>query len=564
MRILFDSKQEKYKTPYGCLRENEKCKITVEVPKSCPAKQVKLVIEAENGFEMKVPAEKTEGTGDYDSFSCEFSLYRRGLYRYYFEFKTEMSEFSLYRQGRCDTNIEEGEKWQISCLPEGYHAPTSLQGRVMYQIFPDRFAVSGSSELSEKLTPFTLHKDKNEPPRCGADENGRWNNDFYGGNFAGIAEKIPYLMSLGVEIIYLNPIFKAYSNHRYDTADYKKPDPMLGTEEDFKKLCRIAGENGIKIILDGVFSHVGSDSIYFDSENRFGGGAVSDPASKYRDWFDFSSYPTEYKCWWDVKTLPCVNELSPSFVDYIITAEDSVVAHWMRLGAAGFRLDVADELPDEFIFLLRKRVKELDPEGIVIGEVWEDASSKVSYGKLREYFTGAELDGVMNYPFRASIIELVTRKITPREFALGVENICENYPQDVINCCMTFLSTHDTPRIASVFAEKLGEDCLVSALKAASALQFFLPGMPCIYYGDESLMRGGSDPFNRGFFTEDPNSELFSFIKYLSSLRRSCTDLRCAPLRVSADDRSVTLRRGALSLELDLNSLGYEIIRETS
>ena len=542
MRILFSPSSPSHADPVGCLRENEKCRFSVDVPRDCPVKQLFLELSRDDGFEMTVPLSAEGGKGDYVTFSCTFALFGCGLYFYCFRFVTEISEFRLYRLGDGDTNMEAGEKWQISCIPAGYSTPEELQGAVMYQIFPDRFAISGECDLSQKMTPYTVHSDRTEPPRKGPDSDGNWNNDFYGGNFRGIAGKLPYLSSLGCEVIYLNPIFKAYSNHRYDTADYKKPDPMLGTEEDFAFLCAEAGKHGIKIILDGVFSHVGSDSIYFDAKHRFGTGAVSNPASEYRDWFTFRHFPDDYVSWWDVPTLPCVDKNAPSFVGYIIDEPDSVVAHWMKLGAAGFRLDVADELPDGFIARLRKRVKEINPDGLVIGEVWEDASTKCAYGVRRRYFTGGELDGVMNYPYRSLIIGFVTGKNAPADFVSGIMRIYENYPRQALLTCMTSLSTHDTERIMTALSESLPAEKVGDAMRCAAAIQFFLPGMPCIYYGDETGMTGGADPFNRGFFTEH-DRELTEFYRRLGNMRKNSPALRRGTLEITEKPGAVVISR---------------------
>jgi glycosidase len=337
---------------------------------------------------------------------------------------------------------------------------------------------------------------------------------------------------------------------------------MLGDENDLSELCRRAKEHGILVILDGVFSHVGSNSKYFDSEGVFGNGAVSDPNSSYRDWFDFVNYPDEYDCWWDVPTLPCVKEMSEGFLDLIIRNEDSVIAHWMRLGVSGFRLDVADELPDEFITLLRKRVKEIDPDGIVIGEVWEDASNKISYEKRRRYFSGGELDGVMNYVFRDGIINLFCKRITADEFSASVRQLCENYPSFALNCSMTLLSSHDTTRIQTELGRVLTDT--VKGIKAASVLQYFLPGMPTIYYGDEVGMKGGDDPDNRAFFKEEPEApELIEHYRELGELRKNNACLRVGKTAISSCGNEITVVRthkeNSMQLVLDVDSLDYII-----
>ncbi len=565
LRILYDCRKAAHKHPTGCLRPNELCTVTVSVPDCCRLVGGSLELKREDGLSLTVPLIPDEKKGAYRNWHASFSLFAEGLYFYTFRMETEDSAFTLYRLGEGDTNMEEGEPWQVSVLPSDYKTPDRFAGRVMYQIFPDRFAKSGSPDLTGKLTPYWVHKDPAEPPVRGPDKNGNWNIDFYGGNLKGIEEKLPYLKELGVGVIYLNPIFLAASNHRYDTADYKRIDPMLGTEADFASLCRKAKALDILVILDGVFSHVGADSRYFDSKHRFADGAVDTLDSPYEDWFSFKHYPDDYDCWWDVKSLPCVDELVPSFLDYIIRDEDSVVAHWMRLGIDGFRLDVADELPDEFIALLRKRVKELNPDALVLGEVWEDASNKCSYGKRRQYFTEGELDGVMNYPFREAILELVTGKITPNEFADAVMTLVDHYPKDAIHTSMTFLSTHDTKRVLTALTETVGKEKALDAMKAAVALQFFLPGMPSVYYGDEVGMEGGEDPDNRRFFRKGIHADaLTAHYKRMAALRNGSQALRFGDIAFETGDKSLTVLRTAggetVSLTLDTETFAFTVI----
>lgn len=536
MRILFNSKNEYHKSPFGCLRQNELCTLRIKIPISCETEKVYLRIRSESGIELAVPFAFESAEGDYEVYSTQFSLFACDLYFYYFNIKTKNESFDLFKQGN-DTNIACGDLWQITCFDKNYDTPVDFKGRVIYQIFPDRFAKFGEVDTKEKLLPYELHKDLNETPVYLPDRNGQiLNNDFFGGNLMGIVQKLPYIKDMGVGIIYLNPIFMAYSNHRYDTADYKKIDPLLGTEEDFKLLCREAHKLDIKIILDGVFSHTGSNSIYFDAKNIFGNGAVSNPDSPYREWYQFEEYPYRYTSWWGIDTLPCVNELNRSYMDYIIYSENSVICHWLKLGADGFRLDVADELPDEFIDAFHKKLKEVNPNALLMGEVWEDASNKISYGKRRKYFSNTELDSVMNYPFKNAILEFVTGKITGNDFADKIMTIAENYPRPVLDCVMNLLSTHDTPRIITALSGKgegmsktekakfrlQGEELnrAVNLTKVAALLQFTLPGNPSIYYGDEIGMEGFEDPLNRCFFRwDEQNTSLREFYKKLSFLK---------------------------------------------
>ncbi len=534
LRILYDSKNTEYKKPFGALKKNEQCRITVKIPSECKTVQCFLCAKnANNGksteFDLKL--EKCENL--YDIYSVNFSLSEIGLYYYHFRIITEWSEFTLYKFGRAETNIEDGRPWQITCYAEDFRVDKSFMGKVMYQIFPDRFYRDHIADTKGKLEPYRIHTDTNDIPDYLPDENGKiLNCDFFGGNLDGIIKKLDYIKSLGTSIIYLNPIFKAYSNHRYDTCDYMKIDPLLGDENDFKLLCEKAHETGIKIILDGVFSHTGSDSIYFDKNHIFGTGSCSNPDSEYKSWYNFEHFPDKYDSWWGIDTLPCVNELDKSYVNYIINDSDSVIAHYLNLGADGFRLDVADELPDEFIYLLRKRVKEIKPDGFVIGEVWEDASNKISYGKVREYFSNGELDSVMNYVFKDAIISFVLNKINCDDFADTIMTIAENYPHDALHSLMNSLSTHDTARILTVLSETEcpgdkrdaanfrlnGELKLISEARLCMAafLQYTLPGNACIYYGDEIGMEGFGDPFNRGYFKWDNINERLKY--YFSEL----------------------------------------------
>lgn len=562
MRILFDSKSPVHKSPFGCIHEDESCTLTVLVPSSCMTNKIFTVIESDDGFLMHIPMKKIKTEAEYEHYSASFSLYRRGLYFYYFKIETPNDAFSLFRYGYSDTNIEEGERWQLSCIKkDGYNTSSFYSGAVYYQIFPDRFYKENILPSDGKIKPFKIHESENDIPDYMPNENGQiLNNDFFGGNFAGIEKKLPYIKSLGVDVIYLNPIFFAYSNHRYDTADYLKPDPLLGTKEDFISLCDSAHALGMKIILDGVFSHTGADSIYFDKSNRFGNGAYHVEASPYRSWYSFGN-DKSYTSWWGIDTLPCVNELAPSFLNYITDGENSVVSYWLNCGADGFRLDVADELPDEFILRLHERVHAVKPDAIVIGEVWEDASNKISYGKRRTYFTEAELDSVMNYPFRSAVIDFVKGNISSNEFSESVMTICENYPAEVLSCLMNSLSTHDTERILTLLADTppLTERCqraefklCGSALsdaqsreKAAVFLQFMLPGCPCIYYGDEAGAEGFEDPFNRGFFPwGNENEDLLAHYKKLSFIKASYPSIKNGSAEVySPYDGTVLIKR---------------------
>ena len=562
MRILYDSKLAIYKTPFGTLTPGQSCTLHIHIPAQVGCTHVTCILSHDGGSHAQdVLLKRQRRKGPYEIFSGAFSIPAEGLYFYYFYVHTQTGGFRLFKQGD-DTNMEAGDLWQISCVPADFHTPQWAKGATFYQIFPDRFHKSGKCDLTGKLEPYTVHRSWNDEVQWKPNAQGVvLNNDFYGGNFRGIAEKLPYIAQLGTTAIYLNPICKAFSSHRYDTADYKTPDPMLGTQEDFAQLCQQAHELGIRVILDGVFSHTGSNSLYFNREGNFDScGAYQSQQSPYASWYTFYQWPDNYHAWWGFDTLPTVNKMDPSFLEYVITGEDSVVAHWLNLGADGFRLDVADELPDEFLQLLRQRVKAINPEALVLGEVWEDASSKIAYDKRRTYFTAGELDSVMNYPFRNAIIQFVRGHDSGAGLKETVMSIAENYPPEVVLCNMNLLGTHDTPRILTALVDDFDGsreekarrhlsrnqlDVAYDRLRTASLLQYTLPGSPSLYYGDEAGMEGYRDPFNRRPYPwgrEVP--ELLSHYQRLGRLRREHEAFRLGDIQFfAAQDKHIGFTR---------------------
>ncbi len=414
---------------------------------------------------------------------------------------------------------EETSVWQITVYDPA-PVPEWWKNAVVYQIFPDRFARESGWEPRDPLPRKGSHRfllrDWDTPvfyPRAEDNSVSSW--PFWGGTLKGIEEKLPYLRSLGVTAIYLNPIFEAQSNHRYDTADYTRIDPLLGTEEDFRSLCAAARANGMHIILDGVFNHTGNDSVYFDAYGNYGTG------EKYRSWFRFGKqYKHGYECWWDFPSLPNVEENDPSYREFLC-GEDGIVRRWIRAGASGWRLDVVDEIPDSLVRDIRTAMKAEDPDAILMGEVWEDATNKVSYGELREYFLGHELDTTMHYPFREIALDFLQRKADARECENRLWTLKENYPRENLYAAMNLIGSHDRERVLTLLKKDRAK------LKQAFFLQFVLPGVPCIYYGDEAGMTGGPDPYCRGSFPwgrED--AELTRFLRFLTEMYRTHPVLR--------------------------------------
>ena len=551
MRILFDSQQLIYKDPFGTLAQDQLCTLHIHIPVTVGTTVVECILNFEDGRPgTVVRLQKEDVQGAYDIFGGTFSLSEPGLYFYYFRIHKPEGSFRLFKQGH-DTNMEAGDRWQLTCTPKDFTTPHWAKGATIYQIFPDRFRKDGTPDLSEKLQPYTIHSDWNEDVDWAPTADGKiLNNDFFGGNFRGISEKMDYIASLGTTILYLNPISKSFSNHRYDTGDYKTPDPMLGTTEDFAAMCRAAHERGIKVVLDGVYSHTGSNSLYFDRDRTFGGnGAYCSPHSPYYSWYSFRHYPNDYKSWWDFDTLPTVNKMDPAFIQYIIEDEDSVVAHWLGLGADGFRLDVVDELPNEFVLKLKKRIRQIRPDALLIGEVWEDASNKIAYDVRRRYFVDGVLDSCMNYPFRTAILDFLKGLDDGRRFKETIMTIAENYPPQVLACNMNLLGTHDTPRILTALVDDFEGDRAECArrrlssnqlelarerLLMASFLQYTLPGAPSLYYADEAGMEGYKDPFNRRTYPWDREDKtLLTHYRVLGSLRKEQEPLRLGDIHFS-------------------------------
>ena len=417
----------------------------------------------------------------------------------------------------------EPPSFQITVYHPRATRPTWYERGMVYQIFPDRYArdpqwkqrAEAAIERPHKGIRWNIVDDWDERPTYDRNPDGSirtW--DFYGGSLKGIQADLDRLEEMGVTAIYLNPIFEAASNHRYDTSDYLHIDRVLGTEDDFRELAEAAREHGMSIILDGVFNHTGDDSRYF---NRYGNypdvGAWQSPDSPWRDAYTFHEDGT-YDCWWGIANMPALNENSER-VQELLLGEDGVVRHWLRAGARGWRLDVADELSDGLIERIKAATLEERPDGLVLGEVWEDASNKISYSQLRRYLQGYELDSAMNYPFRDMAIGFLMGGCNAFDAAETINTIVENYPAEALNCALNLLGSHDKPRIASVLGGGPDESQMAEADRGvwhldehtrglakgrfwlATLMQMTLRGVPSIYYGDEFGLEGLSDPDNR-------------------------------------------------------------------
>lgn len=429
--------------------------------------------------------------------------------------------YSFKLEGLDGRSLELGE-YQLTVYDGREEVAAWFGQGVTYQIFPDRFRrTAPPPDPAGMPGDRWIHRGWEEEPEYRPDERGEVRNrDFFGGSIAGVREKLGYLRELGVETIYFCPIFEAGENHRYGTGDYEKVDPLFGTNGEFEALCAEAHAMGMRVMLDGVFNHQGFVSKYFNGDGSYPcptPGAHQSMDSPWYKWYNFQRWPDRYDAWWGIYTLPAVNESEPSYLDYVIRGEDSIVRRWLRAGADGWRLDVADELPDSFVCALHAAVRETKPDGVVIGEVWEDGSTKVAYGVRRKHILGGHCDGLMNYPFRNACISYLLGG-DAGQFMEEMERLRENYPRWAYYSAMNALGTHDTPRILTLLGT--GSACTeytkawradhrltpeqraraLSLLKLGALILFAFPGSPTVYYGDEAGMEGFEDPFNRRTF----------------------------------------------------------------
>ena len=556
---MFHSRDPKFRYPLGAVAEGTTVHFKITMPRDLACSAAFLIIE-KDGAGRKILDMFWCGMNGKDKewWECDFTPNDSGLYFYHFEAKTNRGHTSLYRGINGHSTVGHSiNLWQLTVYDKELTVPDWLAGGIMYQIFPDRFYNSGKKKIGVP-GDRVLRKDwGGEPYWKERDPNGEViTKDYFGGDLRGIQEKLPYLKSLGVTCLYLNPIFEAHSNHRYNTADYSRIDPLLGDEDDFVNLCKEADDMGIKILIDGVFSHTGSDSIYFNREERYPSlGAFNSKESPYYPWYNFREWPENYECWWNFDTLPNVKETNYQYNAYI-NGENGIVQRWLKKGAAGWRLDVADELPDEFICNIAKAAKAAKPDSIILGEVWEDASNKFAYGIRRKYLLGGQLDTVMNYPFRDAILQYLTGEHSSLCME-SIETICENYPPQVINLLMNHIGTHDTERAITVLGgdpvenhgrewqaktklSKYAYEKGLHKLRLASLLQYTLPGVPCIYYGDEAGMQGYKDPFNRGCYPwGNENQDLIYWYKSLAALRNNFEVFKDGKLRNAYSHKSI-------------------------
>lgn len=519
IKVMHDSQSIVYRRPFGAVEEGQKVKLSIDIEK-----------------EIVVAIELLQFDGTKVNMGMEKEYLNSGNYRYSIEIDTEdalgvlgyyfilIDGYDRVYYGNNDEHLGGiGQIYTYNPVPyqitiyKKSNLPEWYKEGIIYQIFVDRFC-NGNDDGSinnPKKNSFIYGRWEDTPVYI-KDYQGRtirW--DFYGGNIRGIIKKLDYIKSLGVNIINLSPIFKSSSCHKYDAGDYDIIDEMFGTEEDFKELCEKAKSKDIKIILDGVFSYTSSDSRYFNKAGNYDEiGAYQSPNSKYHNWYKFNRYPYGYECWWGIEGRPNINVMHNSYIDFLVNRDDSIIKKWIDLGASGWRLNVTDELPDEFIEIIRDRLDTLDKETVLIGDVWDDASNKISYSKKRRYLYGKEIQSVTNYPLRESLINFTRGYIKSDKLKKKVMSLYENYPREVFLGNINLIGTSDTERILTVL------DGNMRCLKIIVALQFTIPGVPLIYYGDETGVTGGKDPDNRKSYPwENEDVDLIGFYKRIAQIR---------------------------------------------
>ncbi|HBG5345671.1 TPA: glycoside hydrolase family 13 protein [Clostridioides difficile] len=523
--IEYNSWDKNFKAPFGALKFDEELTIYVKVNEGYNVKSISLEISREEEMRTITLNEELDNDKLGKFFCGKIEKFDdTGVYFYYFKVDVEMDghiKTLFYGKNRdngysCEYNYSDINKYQITVYKD-FKVPKWYKEGILYHIFVDRFNNGNrSGKVDNPKKNSFIYGNWEDIPMYIKDSQGdiiRW--DFHGGNLRGIINKLGYLKKLGVSILYLSPIFEASSNHKYDTGDYKKIDPMFGDEDTFKELINKAKEKGISILLDGVFSHTGADSKYFNMYGNYNSlGAYQSKESPYYSWYMFEEFPQKYKSWWDVKTLPNINELEHSYMDYIIYDNDSVINKWINMGVKGWRLDVADELPTKFIRELKKELKKADDDSILIGEVWEDASNKISYGQRRSYLLGEELDSVMGYPFRNNMFSFLKGEINSCKLCNRYMQIKENYPKESFKSNLNLIGTHDVTRAKT----ELNGD--VDLVKLAVAIQMTFEGVPYIYYGDEAGLCGGVDPDNRRTYPwKNEDEDMLNFYKDVIKIR---------------------------------------------
>lgn len=596
--LAHDSRDDRYRTPFGAVPAGTEVTLRLRAAAGDLTDATLRIYDGIAQSQLLIPMQRAArdaigGEHGYDYWEATLHttalptiLYYRFIARDGAE--TRYIEDDALLDGGAGTVAAESAdaSWQITTYDPAFATPDWAHGATVYQIFPDRFANGDpSNDPSPDAEPGTdgaqryrygdvygnpvLPQAWDELPEgycraytggaaCDEEPLGR---DFYGGDLAGITEHLDELTDLGVTVLYLNPIFAAPSNHRYDTSDYFEIDPDLGTRADLDALLAAASDRGMHVILDGVFNHTSSDSPFFDRAKRYVEvGACESADSPYADWYTLSAGPPAkcfdgqtYTDWFGFDTLPALAETAGVYE--LVNGGDGVVRHWLDAGIGGWRLDVMNEISHKFLRALRVAAKEANPDALILGEEWNDASP---------WLLGTEADSVMNYRFRRAVIGLINGDtadsdgaiagLTPSKFASVSEGVRENYPAPAWEVLHNLVDSHDTTRILWTLTPGEDDPAVKDAagdegkakLRLLATLQLTWPGMAGIYYGDEVGLSGHDDPDDRRTYPwGGEDTDLRDHYRTLANLRADHESLRRGDLRfLLTDDATGTLAFG--------------------
>ena len=589
-QVKYDSRDSDFKAPYGAMTTGQQARFSLTAPRGVTSATLVVETRRLEGNQdvleyldpVKVPMTRTQN-GAVDTWGASHRFASKNVYGYYFEltidgeqyvyqnnndsiyWTTERGSFGVGQIGFASSDPKLVRRYRQTVYDPGYKVPDWAQDAVYYYIFPERFRNGDTANDPRPGSatyldgPVERHSNWLDKPYVpgNADgsttDDGVYNNDFFGGDLAGIIEKLDYLKKLGVNTLYINPIFEAGSNHKYDTADYLNVDHGFGTNEDVNRLTSAAKARGMRVILDTSLNHTGSDSVYFDRYANFPGtGAFEDAKirsdSPYADWFRFFPEQTEpdrqYAGWVGVSTLPELTE-SDSFKDFAFRKPDSVMNTWLDRGTAGWRMDVTPWVSDEFWREWRTSIKAHRPDALTVAETWFDSS---------KYFLGDEFDSTMNYIFRNAVIDYASGRNAKAAYQ-SIELIREAYPPQTFYALMNLLSTHDAARTLYELGDTgTSSPQQVEQAKArfrlAVLFQMTFPGSPAVFYGDEVGVTGGADPFNRATYPwadkgGTPDTAMLADFEKMIGLRNQHEVLRRgsidAPLQL--DENIIVLTR---------------------
>ena len=539
IQAVHDSQSIKFRKPFGAVEVGQKVKLSINIDRE-------IIVAVEfiqfDGTRLNMGMQKEYLNNGEFRYSVEIDTSDAlGILEYYFIL---IDGYNRLYYGNNDEHLGGiGQIYTYNPVPyqitvyEKSYTPNWYKEGVVYQILIDRFSNGNEDKTinSPKKNSFIYGRWDDNPMYIKDGFGKIVRGDFYGGNIKGIIKKLDYIKSLGANIIQLSPVFKSSSCHKYDTGDYEFIDEMFGTNNEFKELCEVAESKGIKIILEVVLSYTSSDSKYFNKLGNYNEiGAYQSPNSKYHDWYKFTRYPYQYESWWGIAERPNINSMENGYMDYIINNDDSIIKKWMDLGCSGWRLNVIDELPDDFIEAIRTRMQEINKNTVLLGDIWDDASNKVSYSKRRKYLQGKEVHAVTNYPLRECLINFTKGYITSDIFKQKIMSLYENYPRESFYGNINVIGTNDTERILTVL------DGNTELLRLIVVIQFTLPGVPLIYYGDETALKGGKEPDNRKSYPwGKADKDLNNFYSKIVNIRNSENGLKKGDLIIHETDPEV-------------------------